>query len=88
MTGMNGLSKPTNYVKNNYIREASNVSNVHPKKPSSGISYFMSFLLWIYPFSNIKSLNDSLIRQIKSKCHHLILLSTEKVLVFVFKLPP
>ena len=45
MKGMNGLSKPTNYVKNNYIREASNVSNVHPKKPPSGISYFMSFLL-------------------------------------------
>ena len=53
MTGMNGLSKPTNYVKNNYIREASNVSNVHPKKPSSGISYFMSFYYGFIPHENI-----------------------------------
>ena len=57
MKGMNGLTKATNYVKNVYIREGSNVSNVHPKKPLSGISYFivMSSILQIYPFKILSS---------------------------------
>ena len=55
MKGMDGLTKPRNYAKDNYIREGSNVSNVHPKKTLSGI-YLIS--IWIIlrfnPFSRIK----------------------------------
>ena len=55
MKGMNGLTKPRNYAKDNYIREGSNVSNNHPKKTLSGI-YLIS--IWIIlrfnSFSSIK----------------------------------
>ena len=49
MKGMNGLTKPRNYAKDNYIREGSNVSNVHPKKTLSGI-YLISIwiIFWIF----------------------------------------